>query len=271
MTANRLATLLGLVAWTVVSGQADILRDPSEAFPSGETLVFEVRWDPPAWLFFLPTISAGDLTIEFHHEPASEGRRAFKIVARALSSGFLPKLTGITVDDYFESTVSPQPFCSCKLTKRLREGKRHRDVYLTFDYKHRQGRYVMYDAAETPPAQLKSEEIKDLPKCVQDVLSGIYLTRLRQLQVGREFPMTLSDNGTVKQVETKVTKKEPVEAIAGSFSALKVETVSSFGGLFKGGGTLVVWFSADDRQIPVKFEAKVKLGKIFGTLKKMDY
>jgi hypothetical protein len=48
-----------------------------------------------------------------------------------------------------------------------------------------------------------------------------------------------------------------------------LESVSVFGALFKGGGTFVVWFSNDARQMPVKFEAKVKLGKVFGTLKQI--
>ena len=142
---------------------ADNLRSTSEVIPPGETLVFEIRWDPPAWMFFLPTISAGELTIQFRHEARLDGKAVHQITARAISSGFFPKLTGVTVDDSFESFVDASQFCSLKMTKKLREGKRLRDIVLTFNGESGTGHYLAHDVSKTPPAQLKNEEVKDLP------------------------------------------------------------------------------------------------------------
>lgn len=244
-------------------------RRPTEVFPEGETLVYEVRWDPPAWMFFLPTISAGEMTLRFQDHGSHEGRPAYRISARAISSGFLPKLTGVVVDDSFESVVDAQEFCSCQMTKKLREGKRQRDIFLTFDRAKGKGHFRAYDVSKSPPVELKNEEVKSVPNCVQDILSAIYVTRLRELRLGEKYPLAVSDDGVVKQVEVNVRKKEPVDAIAGQFPALKLETISVLGGLFKGGGTFLVWMSDDERKIPVKFEAKVKLGKVFGTIKQV--
>jgi len=248
---------------------ANNLRPVSEVIPPGEVLVYEIRWDPPAWMFFLPTISAGELTIQFEHDARLEGKSVHRIAARAVSSGFFPKVTGISVDDSFESIVDTNGFCSLKMTKKLREGKRLRDIVLTFDEKSGTGHYLAYDAAKTPPAQLKNEEVKNVPACVQDILSGIYVTRLQELRSGNKFLLVVSDDGTVKQVEVRVKERETVEAIAGQFSAWKVETISVFGGLFKGGGSFLVWFSDDAYRVPVKFEAKVKVGRVFGTVKQI--
>lgn len=265
-----LALLVLLLAFPPrLEAAANKPRPPSEVIPPGETLVFEIRWDPPAWMFFLPTISAGELTVQFKHQAVLDGKPVHQITAHALSSGFFPKLTGVTVDDTFESFVHADRFCSLKMTKKLREGKRHRDVFLTFDGKRGTGHYLAYDAAKTPPAELKNEEVRDVPSCVQDILSGIYVARLQELGPGRKFPLTVGDDGTIKQVEVRVINKESVDAIAGKFIAWKLESVSVFGTLFKGGGTFLVWFSNDARQMPVKFEAKVKVGKVFGTLKQI--
>jgi len=253
----------------LLAGAADNLRSPSEVIPPGETLVFEIRWDPPTWMFFLPAISAGELTIQFQHDARFEGQSVHRIVARAVSSGFFPKLTGVSVDDSFESFVDGTRFCSRRMTKRLREGKRLRDIVLTFDGERGTGHYLAHDASKTPPAQLKNEGVKNLPPCVQDILSGIYLTRLHEMRSGEKFPLVVSDDGTVKQVEVRVKEKETVNAVAGQFTAWKVETVSVFGGLFKGGGAFLVWFSDDAHHAPVKFEAKVKVGRVFGTLKQI--
>jgi hypothetical protein len=220
-------------------------------------------------MFFLPTISAGELTIEFQHDAGLEGKAAHRIMARAISSGFFPKLTGVAVDDSFESYVDASHFCSLRMTKKLREGKRLRDIVLTFNGERGTGHYLAHDASKTPPAQLKNEEVKDLPPCVQDILSGIYVTRLHELRSGSKFPLVVSDDGTVKQVEVRVKERETVDAIAGRFTAWKAESVSVFGGLFKGGGTFLVWFSDDAHRVPVKFEAKVKMGRVFGTVKQI--
>ncbi len=263
-----------LATWILASSgsprlHASSLPNPSEVIPGGETLVYEVRWDPPAWLFFIPTISAGELTLKFEEREDDRGRRLFRITADAVSAGILPRLTGITVKDHFESLVAAEGFCSNRFTKITREGRRHRDVVLTFDQESHRGRYLAYDAGQTPPRELKNEELEDLPPCVQDFLSAIYRTRLRGLQVGENYPLHVSDNGVVKEVDIRAVRSERVEALAGTWSTTRIDTVS-VGGLFKGGGRFVLWFSDDRARVPVKYEAQVKFGKLFGTIKHME-
>jgi Protein of unknown function (DUF3108) len=250
--------------------QTGTLKPSPALFPVGETLVYEVRWDPPAWMFFLPTIDAGEMTLKFHGRLTYNGDPAFKITADAISSGFLPKITGVSVRDYFESIVDAREFCSFKMTKKTREGKRQRDITLTFDREKGRGHFLAYDVSKWPPVELKNEEVQNIPSCVQDLLSAIYHTRLRDLKIGGSYPLMVSDNGVVKQVEIKVNKRECVSCAAGTYSTLKVEAISVFGGLFKGGGTFTVWLSDDQNKIPIKFEAKVKIGKVFGFVKKME-
>ncbi|MCI0422510.1 MAG: DUF3108 domain-containing protein, partial [Acidobacteria bacterium] len=125
--------LLLLLSVLPRAAATEALRLPSEVIPPGETLVYEIRWDPPAWMFFMPTISAGELTVRFQDQARLDGKPVHQITARAISSGFFPKLTGVAVDDSFESVVDAAKFCSLKMTKKLREGKRHRDIVLTFD------------------------------------------------------------------------------------------------------------------------------------------
>src|SRR5258706_6456177 len=107
--------ILGLLFSPVPSTAADPLRRPSEVIPPGETLVDEIRWDPPAWMFFLPTMSAGELTIHFQHDTRLDGRTVHQIKARAVSTGFFPKLTGVTFDHSFESIVDADRFCSLRI------------------------------------------------------------------------------------------------------------------------------------------------------------
>jgi hypothetical protein len=247
---------------------ADALKDPRAIFPPGEKLVYQVRWNPPAWMFFLPALTAGELTFQVHPLTSIGGKPAWRITAEAVSSGVLPAVADISVKDHFESLIDPQDFCSLQMTKVLREGKRQRDVFLTFDRAKGTGLYIAYDVSKNPRVQLKNQETQGLPSCVQDLISAIYQTRLRNMQLGGEYPLTLCDDGVLKQVSLRVTKRELVETEAGKCWALKVEALSVFGGLFRQAGSLVVWVNDDGRRIPVRFEAKVKLGKIFGSIKR---
>jgi len=42
------------------------------------------------------------------------------------------------------------------------------------------------------------------------------------------------------------------------------------GGLFRNGGDLRVWYSTDPLRFPVKFEADVKFGKVYGKVIGLD-
>jgi Protein of unknown function (DUF3108) len=246
---------------------AAALHDPQEVFPLGEKLVYQVQWDPPSWAFFLPPVTAGELTFQVQPLSAVEGQQVRRITVDAISSGLFLKIAGISVRDHFESLIDPKEFCSVKMTKVLHEGKRQREVYLTFDNGTGSGRYLAFDVSKEPRVTLKDQQLQGLPHCVQDVISAIYLTRLHDLVVGVEFPLSVCDDGLVKEVKLRVTKKEPVEAEAGKYTALRVETFLVFGGLFRQGGTLVVWVSDDAKKVPVRFEARVKFGKVYGSIK----
>ena len=81
------------------------------------------------------------------------------------------------------------------------------------------------------------------------------------------YKSTLGYDDRVKEVESLIEKKEWIEIPVGRFEAWRLNTVALMGGLFKGGGQFKVWLSADERKVPLQFEAKVILGKVVGKLK----
>ena len=220
-------------------------------------------------MFFIPPITAGDIIFHFEEQYAYEEKTAHRITATAISSGFFPRLSGVTVNDSFESVVDAERFCSLKMTKKVREGKRQRDIFLTFDNRSRKGRYEAFDVSKSPKVELKNEELTNLPECVQDVLSAIYFARMQELKPELQFPVTIGDDGRVKEIQVRVLKAESVDILGRKNAALKLEAKSVFGGLFKEAGTFYVWVSDDAQKIPLQFEAKIKLGKVSGSLKQI--
>jgi hypothetical protein len=99
----------------------------------------------------------------------------------------------------------------------------------------------------------------------------VYSIRRKEFFAGANYRSNVGDNDKVKEVEARIEKSEQVQTPAGNFKAWKVNTVSISGGLFKGGGQLKVWLSADEKKLPVQIYVKVELGTVSIKLKSSHY
>jgi hypothetical protein len=234
-------------------------------FRMGEQLVYTIKWDPPWYLFFLPTMEAGEADLQLIGE--TEHKKATKIVVKAHSSGSLAKMAGIKVEDEFVFFSEPGTFCTKTASQKIRESKRKRQIDIEYFPEDRKLRFREMDESVDPP-KLRHDEIKnDIPSCVHDPFSALYFYRTLPLREGHSQTLMIGDNDKVKEVQCRVEKKETVEVPAGKFSAWKITTSSLMGGVFKEGGQFRIWLSADDKKTPLQFEVRVKLGRILGKLK----
>jgi len=273
--AKLLIALLSALFFSANSTPSPVLRAPantrdSPPFTIGERLVYNVEWNPPWYLFFLPAMDAGEAELNLAGETVHEGRRALKIVFQARSSGTLAKLAGVKVDDHFEFITDPETFCTYEVNKKLREGRRKRDIGVVYDKPRRRLHFREVDVGVNPPKLKRDEYIKDIPECVRDLFSALYNARLRELSLGSSHRSVVGDNDHVKEIEAQVEKREIVETPKGKYEAWRLNTIALLGGLFKNGGEFKIWLSADERKLPVQFEAKVSLGKVSGKLKELE-
>lgn len=236
-------------------------------FEPGEKLIFHVEWSPPWYLFFLPTMDAGEVRLSIEQGPEREQKPSMRIVFTAKSSGTLAKLTGVHVDDYFESHVDAHSLCTASVVKRIREGRRKRDIEVTYMPASNQLRIREVNVAVSPPKVDRDSVVNDIPSCVRDIFSAVYDTRRRNLTEGFAHRVMVGEDDKIREIEARVERKEDVKLQLGRFDAWKVDTASVLGGLFKDGGQFKIWMTADERRLPVKFEARVRLGKVTGTLK----
>lgn len=239
----------------------------STPFSIGERLLFDVEWDPPWYLFFLPAMQAGEIDLQLEGEAQHNGKNALKIVFKAHSSGLLSKLAGIKIEDNFVFLSEPDTFCSLKTSKKIREGKRKRQINVEYFQDTHQLHIREMDESVVPP-KLKKDATKDnIPSCVYNPLSAIYLLRMGSLQTNDVRDFVIGYDDRIKEVESRVEKQEEVKTPAGRFTAWRIRTTALMGGLFKEGGQFRIWLSADERKLPLQFEIKVKLGKVLGKLK----
>jgi hypothetical protein len=235
-------------------------------FSPGETLRYKVVWDPPWYLFFLPQMEAGELRLSLGATTTYGGKPAAPVTFEARSSGTLASLTGIKVEDTFESMVDPETLCTYTVTKRVREGKRKRDIDVTYYPEDRRLHILETDVAKSPPHVNKDRFVDGIPTCVHDIFAAVYALRRADLRVGSRNQWVLADDDNIKKVETQVVRSEVIQGHAGPVRSLRIETVALLGGLFREGGQFRIWLSEDARKLPVRFEIQVKLGRADGRL-----
>jgi len=260
------------VFFLVLDAAAQVRADgKARPFSPGENVVFDLDWKPPWYLFFLPQMSAGEAEVTLSDGAEYMDRKALKITFSARSSGTFAKLVGMKVDDKWEMLTDPDTFCTFRTFKQEREGKRKRDIEVIYLPQTRQLHIRELDLAISPPKVRRDEDRNDIPECVHDLFSAVYATRLRDFFPGAKYRSILGDNDKIKDIEIRVDKSENVQTPAGAFKAWRVDTVAIVGGLFKQGGQLRVWLTADEKKVPVQLEVKVPLGTVVGKLKSVRY
>ncbi len=261
-------TGLLLTALVVAQRQAALLP-PQEfdqqaiPFEEGEEVQYAIHWKP---LFLLPAFKAGDLRLRINRSRI-EDRDAFRISAWVTSDGMLKSVAGLDVRDYFEAIVDARTFRSERFLYQRRQNDKRRDLEVLVDYPGDQVLIREVDVAVDPPRQLRRERRQGVPPVVLDTLSVFYAARLQAMQPGDEFRLFLSNSGDIETVRLKVAVEEKVKIALGRFQTVKITTQ---GGIFKQGGDFRIWYTRDRLRIPVRFEADVRFGKVFGELIQLE-
>lgn len=263
------AGVLGLFSFSTVIGPSqddqgftELLPEGAEfiaPFESGEELRYEIYWKP---MFLIPSLKAGEVRLRLDNSRL-EGVDTFKIRSWAVSDGALTNLTGLKVSNYYESEIDRKTFRSYRILQQYRQGKRQRDLLLVFDYSRRLTRVKETDVGSKPPRVLRSGPKPGIPAPAVDVLSVFYVARLHKVEPDDRFIIYLNEKGSFRKVRVVAEGIETVETPVGKFPSIKLSTT---GGLFRQGGDLRIWYSRDDLRIPTKFEADLKLGKVYGQL-----
>lgn len=210
-------------------------------FPYGQTLHYEGEWR-----FF----TAGVATVRV--DPAGNQNH---VTVTADSTGVVALL--YRVQDRFESYFDNKTLCSSKLTKHTEEGSHRRDTVITYDYAR--GKSIL-DERNLKTNQQKRVE-NDIPGCVTDVLSGMLYVASLPLQVGASYSFPLNDGGKTVNVQAVVEGKEQIKTPAGTFQTVRLGSEGD-AGVLKNRGRMWIWYTDDERHLPVQMRAKLFWGTL---------
>lgn len=253
MDVRGLPVLSAIVlALVCVSASGQSAEQPAVPFSPGESLTFDVTWS---------VFRAGEVTATLRS--SDDGPRdAYEVTTTARSQGFVSLL--FNVQNEFRSLFDPTTLCSSRITKRINEGRRHKETSIVFD---RVRKLAVLDERDlTKPDAPPEHKENEIPACVEDVVTAFYYLRRQRFEVGQSIRLPVNDGSKTREVTVEVQAREKIETPLGEMEAFRVEP-KVFSNLYRRKGQMLVWFSADARHLPLRIKAMISVGSITATLR----
>jgi hypothetical protein len=219
------------------------LRAPQSgfAFPDKQTLNYAVDWR---------VFPSG--VVSFHQQADGNTQR---VSVTADTVGAVNLL--FRVSDRFQSSFNRETGCSESFSKQLIEGRRQVNSTLQFNYA--QSKAILTEKNLVSGIHKHQEVV--IPSCVTDSLSAIFYAASQPMVIGESFQFPLGDAMRTVPVTMKVEGGEEIKTPAGTFQTLRVEPTAD-AGVVKNRGNIWIWYTGDDRHIPVQMRARFFWGTI---------
>ncbi len=211
------------------------------SFPQKQTLTYSVDWR---------VFPAGTAII--HFEATGDRER---ITANADTIGAINLL--FHVGDRFQSTFDRQKGCTYEFDKQTVEGRRQINSTLKLDYG--QGKSIL-DEKNQVTGQTKHLE-SSIPSCLTDLLTGVFYASSQPMELGHTFAIPVVDALHTVPVTMKVEGREEIKTTLGTFKTLRVQPTAD-AGVVKNRGNIWVWYTDDERHLPVQMRARLFWGTI---------
>jgi Protein of unknown function (DUF3108) len=214
-------------------------------FAPGERLVFRISY---------AHLTGGHASLGVTGEP---GAATLRFTADAQSEGFFAWLFHFRVNDHTVARFDPLQGCSLGIEKHLREGKAVRDQVIVID-------------PRTGVAEVRDPKIKEtrfqLEACPLDVLSALYVARIRGISEKEPLLLPAFDNGKNYVLQVRFVARDKLDLpppLGNNVPTVIVEPQLAEGtGLFVKKGRLLLWLTDDARRIPVRMKSKVAIGSV---------
>lgn len=242
------ASLAVLIPVSIAPGRAQEPRP----FTPGETLTYDVTWS---------IFPAGQVVATLSSVKKNPGD-GYEVRTTARSHGFVSLL--YNVQNEFHSLFDPQTLCSHRISKKINEGRRHKETQIVFDAAR--GLALLEERDLTNPNAPAKHAENEIPACVEDVVTAFYFLRSQPLRVGEEINLAMNDGAKTYVVTVDVQAREQIQTPLGTRAAFRVEP-KVFGGLYKRKGRMLIWFSDDEQRLPLRIKAMISIGAITGDLK----
>jgi hypothetical protein len=207
-------------------------------FNQGETLDYNLHWT---------TIAGGSARMTI----APLNGERYRLTSVGKSGRFFSRF--FRVRDEIDSVVDRTSFSTLQYHKILDERGKKKDELTVID---------------EGVATRKGKTLK-VPNPIYDPLSLIYHLRSLELVPGKSHEFTVIADGKLYTLHANVLERETITTPAGKFNTVVVEPrMESAAGIFRDDqNRLLIWYSDDERHVPVRIRSEVNFGSITATLR----
>ena len=168
------------------------------------------------------------------------------------------------LDDTIETFIEKSTFLPTKYSLIQREKKQNVDDLELFDFKKLRT-YHWYKRVKE--GNNKEERIDNfIPRFSQDSFSALQFVRGLPLKKGDLYDFPVVTRGKPWLLKIEVMGEEIISVNGSDVNAFRLKAETHFPGVLQKSGDINFWYSADETRKLVKFQAKVKLGSIYGEL-----
>jgi hypothetical protein len=212
-------------------------------------------------------VSAGDATLEVRPFAQVNGRKAYHFFSQMQSSSVFSMF--YKLDDHCESFLDYEELVPLNYTLSATETKQLMEIRQFFDWKNKKADLWQRRVTKESGAEEKKKSWDLLPFS-QNIYTALQYVRIFQLKDGKTYSYHVSDDGRQWDVKATVLRREILKTDLGNFKTIVVQPEVSTEGILKPMGEVYFWLTDDDRKFFVKFESKIKIGKIIGYLKGLE-
>ncbi len=242
---NSILVCFALLSLTVSAATRLSLLNANnlEPFPIivGEILTYKIR---------IAGISAGKQITTVSQQTTLDGHNVYQLTSESRTSSLFSKLYHFR--DSQVSYITTNQLYPLRFTKNLEDRSYRAHVEVNF-------------FADSGTAEYSKNEHRkkiEVPSGTQDELSMVYFLRSKDLKVGQtcSFPVLVRD--TVRDVTLTHYRREIIQTEAlGRVETLALQTSHGY----------LIWLTNDENRWPVRIEAETRIGKLVGTLERVDF
>ncbi len=239
------ASLLLTVMFILFAGKTEATE-----LQAGERLVYDLRWE---------FISAGEASLEILPDTTIQGKAAKHFRLTAKSTPFIDWF--YKVRDTIDSYVAADFKRTLHYTQKQHEGSFKRDIQLLFNWAERKVQFINFGKKAKPV---------ELMETAFDPLGIMYAFRaIKKVEVGKVYELPVTDGRKMVMGRVHIIKKETIRVGGRAYPCiLVVPELKHIGGVFRKSknAKMEIWFSDDERRIPVRLKSKVVVGSFMGDL-----
>ncbi len=212
-------------------------------------------------------LPAGEMVVQVLPFKYMDNRKVYHIKGSAVSSSIFSLF--YRLNDVLESFIDYNGFFSHRFHLVLDETKQTRDSLELYDSKKKQ---TFYWNRWTRKAQgyIETKVYSPIAPFSQDTVSALYYLRTIPLPTGAVITLPIVSEGKILEGVCTVVRREKVDSPLGRVAAIVIKPEIKFQGMLRKNGDSFLWLTDDDRRIPLRLEAKVKIGVVVANLKQVE-